>query len=188
VKSPWRVVGSLALAVGLGAPAGATVVDGPEVAGYRTFIDENTSRLWLDLDNFSDDSYTAMASKAAAAGFQVATREEVEVLLAGLPLESGQWYDYAPVMGRSPDRELIWGAYLSVYPGTVAWAFAFGPGSGVVPGFWQQWTFADDSGYGLDAIPPFGDMDLWAYRAVPEPAAVLLLGIGLLALPRRRRS
>ena len=80
--------------------ATAAVIDHVDVAGYGTFQDLNTGRVWLDLDNFFSASYVNMEAAASAAGFTVATRVDVEELLNSWPLSTGlEWPGYATGYG-----------------------------------------------------------------------------------------
>lgn len=98
------------------------------------------------------------------------------------------WDSYAAIMGRAPNRELIWGAFQST--STVNWAYAYRDDPG--------WQFSFANGFGLDAVPnggmPEADMNMWAVytgeSAIPEPSTLLLVAgsLGLLTLLRRRCS
>jgi hypothetical protein len=181
------LVGALA---GVSTQASATVIDGANVGSYTTFVDQNTGRVWLDLDTFFGLSHNAMEGLASTAGFSVATRGDVDALLASLPLTGGEWPSYAAIMGSAPNRSLIWGSYEPVTPGIVAWAYSFNGDS--------SWSFLDHTDFGVNDVPnqdsSAADMNLWAYQdgpaAVPEPGTLLLMASGLAgaALRRRRRA
>ena len=115
----------------------AAVVNSADVAGFTTFSDTNTGRVWLDLNNFFNQSPTQMISAATSAGFTFATRSDVEVLLNSLPLNGGEWAGYNTIMGGAPNRGLLWAAYDDVDADLSAagWAFAFD--------YNTTWSFSD---------------------------------------------
>jgi hypothetical protein len=167
----------------------AAVIAGPDVNGYGTFIDTNTNYTWLKLDNFAFLTYNQMADLAIDAGFTLAGRIEVQSLLDTLPLGVLVWSTtYAPIMGKSPSRNLIWGGYLGSDPTLAGYAFANISD--------PTWTFRDDfvsSNVVVNGVE--GDMDIWAYQVseVPLPAALPLYGTGLGVMGlfgwwRRRRT
>jgi hypothetical protein len=157
----------------------ATVIDHADVNGFRTFEDPETGLVWLDLDNFFDESLASMISQAQAAGFSFATRAEVEALLSDLPLTSGQFTTYASIMGKAPNRDLIWGAY-DDGGDPHGWAFAFESDT--------SWTFGDD--FALLSVTQnaggdHADMNVWAI--LPEPTTAALCATALLGFAASRR-
>lgn len=176
-------VGALALASG---SANAAIIAGGNVGGFQTFKDTNTNRFWLRLDSFLGLSVNQMIAAATSAGFTVAQRSDVEVLLGSLPLGGSNWTGYAAITGRAPNRPLIWGAYGPVQPsGNAGWAFAFDGAS--------AWSFNDDvfpASVVANGGSPFADQNLFAYSAaggVPEPAswAFMIAGFGAAGLALR---
>lgn len=108
MKSLKRTFCALAL-VGLLVPAAASaqVTNYGNIAGLTTFQDVNTGFVWLDLNNFFDQSPNQMLGIANAAGFTLANFGQVQQLWSGLPLNAGQWSSYAAVMGSAPNRNRL---------------------------------------------------------------------------------
>jgi hypothetical protein len=186
-KNSWMLLIAAIVVCGAG-QAQASIIDAANVGGFRTFQDLNTSRIWLDMDNFYNQSPASMISAASAQGFTLATRTDVEQLTASLPLTDSQWFSYVPVMGRAPNREIVWGAYDDGSTSSVGWAWAYS-----IDNSWTIYDYAQGpntvpNGGGLEA-----DMNLWAYKAagietnaVPEPASMLLFGLGGAGMLLRR--
>ena len=164
----------------------ASVINSADVAGLSTFQDTNTGRIWLDLNNFFDDAATTsitgfeMINAAQNAGFTFATLTDIDGLLASLPLTGGEWSTYAPIMGYGIPRQLIWGMFDDGDGNPFGWAWSYS--------YDTAWNFYNDVSYAefVQNIGSPGDVDMgiWAYQTgsvdpVPEPATVLLLGIGL---------
>jgi hypothetical protein len=108
----------------------------------------------------------------------------LQELLDTLPLSGGEWPGYASVMGQAPNRNLIWGAYSSSDPTLSGWGFAYDNG---------DWNFSDDI-WAANSVPNSGsldaDLNIWAFRTVPEPSSMLLIccgAVGAAALARFRR-
>jgi len=165
----------------------AAVVNSADVAGFTTFSDTNTGRVWLDLNNFFNQTPTQMITAATSAGFTFATRSDVEVLLNSLPLNGGEWAGYNTIMGGAPNRALLWGAYddVDADPSVAGWAFAFD--NSIV------WRF-DDVVAPLNVVQnansSIADLNLWAFQTgavVPEPGSLALAGLALIALAGLRR-
>lgn len=182
----------VAVAFGVIAPGRAEasiIINVPDIAGYGVFEDTSTSLVWLDLDNFSGKSYNEMAAAAIAAGFTVATRAELDPLLASLPLpNAATWDSYAAIMGQSPTRPVIFGSYGPVSPeNVVGFSYAFRGDT--------AWTYFDNTVGAPTKFPDWpADMNIWAFRAspttgdeVPEPASLMLIGSGLVTLVAARR-
>jgi hypothetical protein len=134
-----------------------TVVSNQNIRGLSTFRDTNTGYIWLKLNNFFSQSVNQMLVQANSAGFTLATTAQVNGLLNGLPLTSNQWSSYASVMGRAPNRGLIWGAYNSQSVNS-SWAYAYDSDT--------TWTYTDSLGFDDDGIPNAGsdeaELNLWA--------------------------
>ena len=169
----------------------AQVVAGGTVGGLGTFVDVNTDRVWLRLDNFFEQSADQMLAAAQARGFTFATQADVNQLLAGLPLGGGQWSSYAAIMGDAPNRDLIWGAFEGSNTGSVGWAYAYSDAP-----VWSVINDVDSSGSIPNEGTPDADLNLWAFKtgtpSVPEPAswAMMVGGFGVVggALRARRKA
>ena len=177
----------------LSTSASADVVDYADVNGFTTFQDTNTDRVWLDMDNFFDDTANFgtsgydMIAAATNAGFTFATRTDVEGLLSSLSLTNNEWAGYAQIMGHGIPRELIWGMYDDETDNPFGWAYAYSNDN--------VWGYKD-SATDANTIQNSGvansvDMGIWAYQtaAVPEPStyALMLGGLGLVGLIATRR-
>jgi hypothetical protein len=184
VKKMLIVASVMVLVLAFGGAAMATVIDGPIVGGFTTFIDQNTGRVWLDLNNFFDQNATTMVAAANAAGFSFANLTDVQQLLNSLPLTGGEWPGYAAIMGKAPNRELIWGAYFEDFS-TVGWAWSYD--------YDVAWQY-DFNAFDWNTVPNGGsadaDCNIWAYQTgvVPIPGTMWLLGFGLLSLAGIKRK
>ena len=130
-----------------------------------------------------------MAADIAGKGFTVAVTADVNALLGTLPLGSGEWTGYAAIMGRAPNRDLIWGSFAPVsQSGAIGWSYSFSSNN--------AWA-TDIDVFPSNLVPNEGsdaaDMNIWAYAGggnVPEPAswAMLIAGFGLVGAAMRRRA
>jgi len=169
----------------------AQVVAGGTVGGLGTFVDVNTNRVWLRMDNFFDESADQMLATAQAQGFSFATQADVNQLLGGLPLDADQWVSYAEIMGSAPNRDLIWGAFEGSTAGMVGWGWSYSGDGG-----WSVWDDIDSSGNVPNGGGFAADLNLWAFQtgtpSVPEPAswAMMVGGFGVVGgvLRARRKA
>jgi hypothetical protein len=99
------------LTFGLWGQANPAIVDFSDVNGFKTFQDQSTGRIWLDLNNFSFKTYDEMRTAAIASSFTIAGYDEVSQLLSSLPDPGANWKSYSSIMGSSASREIIWGGY-----------------------------------------------------------------------------
>ncbi len=193
-----------ALLVALAPAAQAGVIEGADVAGFRTFVDTQTGTVWADLDNhlafggnglefrFADRS--AYLGALSAAGFTWAFSAQVQALLDTLPLStSTEFLALGPVMGSLAFGETnTLDAYSNATDGLALRQYgqvSFSAGT-------ASWAMGS-----LGPLPnALNDAGLWAYLAgpvgsvgggggsVPLPGTLALAGLGLLGVAAPRRS
>ena len=174
-------------AAALAGSASAAISIGPTVADIATFTDSTTGRNWAKLNTYFDKSYDFMAGDLGERGFTYATREDLEALFASFDV-SADFAGSAAIMGKAPNRDLIWGAYSPLnQDNTIKWYYTAGFG----------WAVEENTNFLANQVPNGGtddaDMNFWAYvagaGAVPEPAswAMLIAGFGLVGAAARRR-
>jgi len=102
----------------LSLPVSANVVDTADVSiggnTYRTFQDDTTSLLWLDLDNFWDDttSYNSLTSSLVGSGFRLASLSDLADLQLSIPAIPANFAAEVTIVGgNNVSRNLIWGIY-----------------------------------------------------------------------------
>ncbi|MHB1360650.1 MAG: hypothetical protein ACYCWC_13825 [Rhodocyclaceae bacterium] len=85
MRRPLATLACLLLAAAA-STAQAAVVNAANVGTFTTFQDTNTGRVWLDMNNFFNQTPASMVASASAAGFTFATKTDVQALLFSLPL------------------------------------------------------------------------------------------------------
>lgn len=185
---------AIALSLSVANIAGAAVINGSDVNGLKTFKDTNTSRVWLDMNNFyaadgnNGSNGLEMMALAQQAGFTFANKSDVGQLLSTLPLNASQWTGYAAVMGFGAPRQLIWGMYDDNGSAPYGWAYAFSSD--------RQWGFGDNvydpSTRVNEGSNGSEDLGIFAYKLddatqVPEPTGIALFGLGIAGLFAARR-
>ncbi len=89
----------------------ASVTDLEDVDGKGYFLDEATGYIWMDVDNFFLMSYGGVEDSLVGTDFHIASKEEVDQLLASA---GTNFTAIAETMGfsvRSATQSLIWGMY-----------------------------------------------------------------------------
>ena len=184
----WMVGAVFSLSCLAVQPAQAGIINGGSISGFGTFIDQNTGYTWMDMNSFFGQTSDYMIAAASGAGFQFATKSEVQTLLGSLSLAGSEWSSiYKPFMMDAPNRELIWGVY-NDGGDPYGWAYAYDNE--------QNWTFVDNvvSGNSVpNANTEVADMNIWAYHvgggsSVPLPGTFALFGLGLVGLGWSRRK
>jgi PEP-CTERM motif len=185
------VVAALVASTLLGGAAQAAIVAGATINGIATFKDTNTGLNWARLDTYFNQTHNFMAADVTSKGFTVATTTTLNTLLSTLPLNGGQWGSYAAIMGKAPNRDLIWGSIAPVNTsGNIDWWYAF---NGNIS--WQSAANVHPANAVPNVNSEVADMNIWAYtdgggEVVPEPAswAMMIAGFGLVGAAMRRRA
>jgi hypothetical protein len=146
-----------------------------------------TGLVWVDLDNFFNQSTIQMKATVEAAGFTFADKSSVETLLSGLPLTNPptEWNSYVPIMGFDPVNSLIWGSYDNGLNNGVA-------GLGYAYSSQVGWSFIDNW---VSNNAPNNGQNIFAYQSastsVPEPFTIvgtLVGGTAALRLKKKLKS
>lgn len=199
----WRVI--LVLTIGMFAFAGntnAAIADLPDANGIGYFKDLSTGYTWMDVDNFLGMTYAEIESSLSGTDFQIASNDEMQGLLASAPLAFSYSYtaehiatfnEYYSIMGGSgwggdPNNptntdwfRIIWGMYEDLSP-TIQWSY-YTTGPGIYNPSNMGW--AGSSGYTESyALGAF----VVDSTPVPVPAALYLLGSGIVGLVVSRRA
>jgi hypothetical protein len=171
----------------IGGQSSASIINGTDIGGFSTFVDQATGFIWMDLDNFFNMNTTDMVNAANTAGFTFASKADVVQLLNSLPITNNEWSTYASIMGQAPNRDLIWASYDD---GGSPFGYAYSYSTD------RSWSIYDDIVASND-IPNGGglyaDMNIWAYQTggntnVPEPYTIFFLSSGIVALFGIRRN
>jgi hypothetical protein len=152
-----------------------------------------TGLVWVDFDNFFNQNTSDMKTIVEAAGFTFASRSSVETLLGDLSDLPTSWNSYASIMGKAPNRDIIWGSYDDGNNGPndtfvgVVYANSFD----------TQWIFSDNYA-DISNIPnqdsTGADLNIFAYKAqasstaVPEPFTIVGTLVGGSAALRMRKK
>ena len=137
----------------------ATVIDYSDVNSLSTFQDTSTGRVWLDMDNFFDETATVgtsgfdMIAIASDAGFTFATRTDVEELLNTLGQYTGKKSDRDLFIETIRERIRAKGSdYLTVIKSLEAQDADIGTR-------WLQGIVDHVTHRSLEVIPSFGDVE-----------------------------
>ncbi len=180
----------------LAGTAQATLVEGADIAGFRTFVDTSTGTIWADLDNHLEFTGSGFGYRftdhgdygdaLTAAGFSFAHASAVAALMATLPMStSAEYVGLGALMGSlSFGETTTLSGYADASDGLVSRMYGaadFGAGT-------AGWMIS-----GASVIPSaLNDSGLWAYIAgspgpgpggsVPLPGTLALAGLGLVAV------
>ena len=88
VVASYATTSTIALVGLLGVnPAQAAIINHADINGLRTFEDVGTGLVWVDFDNFFNQSTSNMKTIVEAAGFTFASKSSVQTLLQQFAIE-----------------------------------------------------------------------------------------------------
>ncbi|MCG8685525.1 MAG: PEP-CTERM sorting domain-containing protein [Desulfobacterales bacterium] len=164
------------------APVYSSIIDGPDIGGQGTFIDEQTNLLWMDVDNYFGMSFNEVKASLIGTGFEIATYAQVQSLF----ISAGTRYSHiAGIMGDAPaygDR-VIMGVYYYENPvltggdtGVVGKGYLHS-NNGDFDLMWLTVPYIDPD----ISFPLQGAFVVKSFSATtPEPTTMLLFGFGIL--------
>lgn len=153
-----------------------------------TFTDTSSGYLWRTLDQYDNLTYT-QAVALLPTGFHAASETELATLTADAPADSTRFQADASAMGLSSDYSIIWGFYGdgSGYAWREDWNDDSWSANLANTSGWYDFGGAIPANYHTMGLSLFAVDTTPVAAAVPEPASLALLGLGVAALPLARR-
>lgn len=154
---------------------------------YRTFTDDTTSLVWLDLDNFWDGTttYNTLTALLMGSGFHLATLADLEPLQLSIPAVPANFSSEVAIVGGNyvghphpgDDRALMWGIYEDGDSGDgISYAYKYS-----IDLSWHFLSNSVGANQLLSVVNPFSqDLGAWIVQDtydVPEPTSMALFGL-----------